>query len=92
MSNKNHDQTNAALKLILESQIKKNDLAQCWMDGYKEGLNSNENEPKDISSKYLDEKDIEYWIEGWYAGFNKEPIIFYNNQCIFGFNRKYIVL
>lgn len=80
MVSQNHSQTDAALKLILESQIQKSDLAQCWIDGYKNGINNKHTEPKDIPNNYIDSIDIEFWIQGWYAGFNKEPIIFYNKS------------
>ena len=80
MLKKHHNPTDAALKLILETQLKKNDLEKCWIDGYRYGINSNDTEPKAIPDNLIDETDINYWIQGWYAGFNKEPILFYNQS------------
>lgn len=76
-----HNQTNASLKLIFEAQTQKSDLSNCWMDGYKSGINSTQTDPTNlIPQYYYDLTDIEYWIQGWHAGFNREPALFYNKD------------
>lgn len=76
-----HNQTNASLKLIFEAQTQKGDLEQCWMDGYKSGINSTQTDPTNLIPQYYhDLTDIEHWMQGWYAGFNREPALFYNKS------------
>ena len=85
--NKYIDQTDAALKLILATQTNSTlDLGKIWMEGYNEGLrtetlNPNQYTNREASFKLSDiynETEVEYWMQGWFAGFNQEVILFYD--------------
>ncbi len=72
-----NSQIDAQLKLIFEAQTQKYKLGSIWIEGYQNAIRSEALEPTP-PEYYYDPLDIEYWIQGWYAGFYLEPIQFYN--------------
>ena len=74
-----NSQIDAQLKLIFEAQTQKPKLGSIWVEGYQTALRSNDTEPTP-PEYYYDDLEIEYWTQGWYAGFYREPIQFYNKS------------
>ena len=84
-SNLNVD-LDAQLKLLLATQTNQSELGPIWMSGYTCGIQSQQTEPQ-LPGYHQDSLEIKYWLDGWHAGFYREPILFYDKADFSPINR-----